>query len=113
MRLVVLGRELEFVPVKLVLHSTGITNLFAGKNNKTLAETLASKKYSQLAPEVHQRYPHSLHDKLGEFVCRLKLNDDKFYLHFLNKYGDQTYCHFLIAEHLKSMRPSLSQELLS
>ncbi len=101
MRLVALGRELAFVPVKLVLHSTGITNLFACKNNKTLAETLASKKYSQLAPEVHQRYSHSLDDKLGEFVYRLKLSNDKFYLQFLNKYGDRTDCDFSIVEYLK------------
>ena len=102
MRLVVPGRELEFVHVELELHSTGIKDIFARKNNKTLAETLKSKKYSHLASEVQERYSHSLHDKLGEFLYRLKQSGDKFYRKFLNKYGDQTYCDFSIAKPLES-----------
>jgi hypothetical protein len=76
MQLIALGKELEFISVELVLHRTGITDLFALKNNKTLAETLTSRKYFQLASQVHQRYPESIRKKLGEFVHRLKLSND-------------------------------------
>ena len=38
MFLFALGRKLEFLPVRLMIHGNGITNLFAKKNNKTVAE---------------------------------------------------------------------------
>jgi len=98
MKLCALNRELEFVPIKLVLHKSGLTNVFAMKNNKTVVETLANKKYSRLLPEVCRQYPNALNEKLGEFLYRLKMNGDMFYLRFLNEYGDNTYCDFAVAE---------------
>lgn len=97
-----LNRKLDFVPIKLVLRKNGVTNLFAFKNNKTVAETLVDKRYSRLLPEVCERYPDALGEKLGEFLYRLKMNGDKFYLRFLNPYGDNTYCDFAVTERSKS-----------
>jgi len=96
------NRNLDFVPVKLVLKKNHLTNLFAQKNNKTVAETLASKNYSRLSSEVRKRYPLALNQKLGEFLYALKMAGDNFYLRFLNEYGDDTYCDFSVAESLKA-----------
>lgn len=102
MFLFALGRKLEFLPVRLMIHGNGITNLFAKKNNKTVAETLASRRYSRLSPEMRRRYPNSLNDEIGEFLYSLKMNGDAFYLEFLNGYGDRTYCDFSMSEHKNS-----------
>lgn len=102
MELAALNRQLEFVPIKLVLHKSGLTNLFAAKNNKTVAETLASRNYSRLSSEVCRQYPSALNEKLGKFLYGLKINGDKFYLRFLNEYGDSTHCDFSMAEPLES-----------
>lgn len=96
------NRNLDFVPVKLVLKKNHLTNLFAQKNNKTVAETLASKKYSRLSPEVRKRFPHALNEKLGEFLFDLKMAGDDFYLRFLNEYGDAIFCDFMVAEPVRA-----------
>jgi hypothetical protein len=96
MKITVQGQQLEFTQIPIIMHKKGIINLFVNKNNKTLAETLLSKRYSNLSKEVHNRYPHSLNKKLGEFLSELKNKGDDFYLRFLNKYGDKVFCDFTI-----------------
>lgn len=90
---------LEFFPVKLNFLETTTTNQFAYKNNKTVAETLTHKRYAHLAIEVGKNYTAFLSEKLGDFLLRLKLEGDPFYLKFLNKYGDKTFCTFSIAQY--------------
>ncbi len=102
MKLAVLSQTLQFLPVKLQFHAFGIVDLFGQKNDKTVEQTLASRKYSCLSPEVQRRYGNSLFQPLGKFLLQLKTGGDVFYLRFLNKYGDMSYCDFAISEHLKS-----------
>lgn len=102
MKITVQNYKFDFVPVKLVLKKNHLANLFAQKNNKTVAETLSSKKYSRLSAEVRKRYPLALNEKLGEFLYDLKMGGDDFYLRFLNQYGDDVYCDFSVAESLKT-----------
>ena len=97
MNIVVQGQQLNFIQTPLSFHSHGIVNLFAGKNNKTLAETLESRRYASLSSEIHRHYPNSLNVKLGVFLLGLKSNGDNLYLHFLNEHGDKVYCDFSIA----------------
>jgi hypothetical protein len=96
MKIAVEGHQLEFIQVPMRFQRHGIVNLFAEKNNKTVAETLSHRRYTSFLKEVHYRYPNSLNDKLGEFLYRLKINKDTFYLRFLNEYGDNEFCDFLI-----------------
>ena len=98
MRIVIQEHQLEFVQIPLQFQKHGgIVDLFAKKNNKTLAETLLSRRYLSLSTEVHRFYQNSLNDKLGEFLYRLKASGDKFYLRFLNESGDNVFCDFSIA----------------
>jgi hypothetical protein len=97
MNIAINGQQLEFIHIPIVLHKQGIVDLFALKNNKSLAETLSSKRYSGFSKEIILRYPHSLDKKLGEFLLELKNIGDLFYLQFLNKYGDSVFCDFSIA----------------
>jgi hypothetical protein len=97
MKIVVQGHQLDFIQIPISFHHHGIVNLFAQKNNKTLAETLSSKRYASLSKEVFRQYPNFLNEKLGEFLYRLKINGDKFYLRFLNEHGDNVFCNFSIA----------------
>lgn len=102
MKIAVQGYQLDFIQVLIKFRQHNIVNLFAKKNNKTLAETLSSKRYASLSKEVRHRYPNSLNNKLGEFLYRLKVSGDDFYLHFLNEHGDNVFCDFSIAESIPS-----------
>lgn len=96
--LVVDGRQLVFFRVELIFTLRGLTDVFAAKNNKTLAETLAHRRYASLKDAVLQQYPNSLSAPLGRFLHELKHQGDSFYRRFLNSHGDKIYCRFHIAE---------------
>jgi hypothetical protein len=102
MELLALGKALHFLPVQLSLQKSDIVDLFAGKNNKTVAETLVCSKYRSLSGIIHQRYPYGLDQFLGAFLLRLKQSGDMFYKRFLNAHGDQTYCQFSISKYLQA-----------
>jgi len=97
MKIDIQGRQLEFITIAITFYKHGIVDLFALKNNKTLAETLLSKRYASLSEEIHHRYSNFLNDKLGKFLYKLKINGDDFYLRFLNEHGDNVFCDFSIA----------------
>ena len=97
MNLRVSERDLKFVPVRLDFQKRALVNLFAQKNNKTVAETIDSKGYADLSVEVRQNYPQSLNEPVGLFLFCLKSHEDPFYRCFLNKYGDKSYCEFSIS----------------
>lgn len=107
MKALVKGYQLEFVQVPIGFKGHAIVNLFAQKNNKTLAETLSSRRYARLSKEVQRRYPSSLNDKLGEFLYRLKILDDSLYLRFLNEHGDKVFCEFSIEKTVPSKTKGL------
>jgi hypothetical protein len=104
MKLSTPAATVEFTPVAIRFNEGLATNVFARKNNKTVAETLAHRCYMHLSSVVQMKYPHALNQKLGTFLYSLKLSSDLFYLRFLNKYGDETYCVFTIQS------PSLSRQ---
>lgn len=83
-------------PVKLVFTGEPYDNIFEGKNNKTLQETLCHKRYAKLSDETFSRYPDMLEEPLGTFLGDLKRRRDQYYKRFLNKYGDDTYSIFEI-----------------
>lgn len=91
------GHQLEFIQLPLNFHQHNIVNLFAYKNNKTLAETLSNKRYNNLSKEVFCYYSNFLNEKLGTFLYNLKIREDKFYLRFLNNQGDNVFCEFSIS----------------
>jgi hypothetical protein len=98
MKITVLEHQLKFIQIPLRFRKHGIENLFAEKNNKTLAETLLSQRYACLSNEIERRYSGSLNEKLGVFLYRLKQSGDNFYLQFLNERGDNEFCDFSIAK---------------
>lgn len=107
MRLIAEVRVLEFFPLRLVFGGAVLSDVFARKNNKTVAETLAHRRYEHLWPIVRDRYPESLNRKLGELLRALKQAGDPFYLRLLNRYGDGTYCKFRIGRSAHSDRKGL------
>ncbi|MCE5193733.1 hypothetical protein LLF88_07380 [bacterium] len=96
MEILVQGRRLEPIAVPMSFGRCDIDNVFAEKNNKTLAETLSGRRYTKLSEEIRCHYPGSLDDRLGRFLQRLKMGNDSLYLRFLNQDGDSTFCDFSI-----------------
>jgi len=101
------NKELVFTEVKLIFDNKTNLNVFTNKNNKTLLETINSGKYKKLKSEVINKYPKFLDWPLGGFILKLKNEHDNFYLKFLNKYGDKTYCHFEIKDAFYSDKKGL------
>jgi hypothetical protein len=73
-------------------------NIFAQKNNKTLAETLKDQRYIKFKVQVESKYSEYLDTKLGVFLLALKERNDDYYLNFLNRNGDQYYSQFKILD---------------
>ena len=86
--------ELSFSHVRLDFQDDVTTNVFSFKNNKTLAETLASPKYRKLKGDIEDVYVANLSQQLGEFLYDLKKAKSPLYLKFLNQHGDKVYCRF-------------------
>ncbi len=93
----------EFVRVPLRFDGGTHSDVFAQKNNKTLEQTLAHRRYAGLTHLVLPKYGSGLAMPLGKFLYELKRNGDDGYLRFLNRYGDLTYSTFAIA-HEESLR---------
>jgi hypothetical protein len=100
MLLTVNNLHINFTCIPLSFHSRDITNVFANKNNKTLAQTFVHHKYQKLHTRYGHRYLEHSETRLGTFLHNLKSNEDLNYRHFLNKYGDSSYCEFTISNHL-------------
>jgi len=86
--------QLKFERIRLKFNGEIHTDVFGVKNNKTLKETLESKKYSKFWSVVSSRYKSHLDVPLGEFLLHLKQKGDSFYQEFLNKSGDLAYSKF-------------------
>ncbi len=93
-------RKLTFKIIQLTFDKKNIENIFYDKNNKTLKETFEHDKYSCLKTLLADKYKNQLDLKLGDFLKHLKETNDKNYLCFLNKYGDNEFCEFKIQDHL-------------
>jgi len=86
-----------FVRIPLLFKAEKITNVFKFKNNKTVGETVEHPRYQHLREKVLHN-ARTLNRPLGEFLHELKLREDPFYRAFLNPYGDEVYCSFMIAD---------------
>lgn len=87
-----------FLPIPLNFELGHFVDVFAGKNNKTVLETIEHRRYLKFRSEVLERYGEERHEPLGAFLLRLKLRNDLFYQRFLNRYGDLKYSKFSIRE---------------
>ena len=91
------GAEYQFVRVQLSFEEGVFSDLFGGKNNKTVRETLAHRRYASLRETTEAAYPSRLGEPLGDFLLSLKQNGDSFYSKFLNSCGDLEYSVFKLA----------------
>jgi len=73
-------------------------NVFQCKNNKSIEETLQSARYQKLQAYTEENYNASLSKMLGDFLYKLKNENDMFYKEFLNNYGDLEYSRFMLAD---------------
>jgi hypothetical protein len=90
--------EVEFDNVPLQFEQGDFTSTFSAKNNKTVYETLLHHRYAKLRAETTNRYPNYLGWPVGKFLEHLKQLGDDYYLRYLNRYGDLTFCRFTITE---------------
>ena len=88
------GQRLAFLPVALTFLEHGLTDVFAHKNNKTVRESLAHRRYAKFAKLIAAEYLASIDQPLGTFLITLKRSGDSTYKQFLNPYGDGVYCRF-------------------
>ena len=89
--------EDQLITIHLEFKSQIYTNVFKDKNNATVKETIDSPRYKSLQKIVLQNYPQEINTRLGDFLMKLKNNNDEFYKEFLNKYGDLEYSTFYLA----------------
>jgi len=101
------GEMLCFERSDLTFLASGLSDVFAAKNNKTLRETIAHRRYQSLAAAAHERYSVSLDTPLGLFVTALKARGDSFYRKFLNSHGDGVFCQFRMANTQHKMMKGL------
>lgn len=88
------GRRLEFQRVSLTFLHHGVTDVFGEKNNKTVEQTLAHKRYAKLSDVIARQFSGSMREPLGDFLLKLKGSGNSIYTRFLNPYGDGVYCRF-------------------
>ena len=88
------GRVLEFQRATLSFVPGIKSNVFAEKNNKTVAETLAHKRYCSLLGLISAEHADAMDKPLGTFLLQLKVSGNANYKRFLNAYGDCSYCTF-------------------
>jgi hypothetical protein len=88
----------DFLGIPLEFQDGAHKNVFADKNNKTVAETLEHPKYQHLADHFYEAHSELLELPLGTALMQMKDCGDDFYLRFLNKYGDLVYSVFRLAD---------------
>ena len=88
----------DFESVPLLFEKCIQVDVFAFKNNKSVAETLAHSRYAKLKESTLANYRNALNQPLGEFLLSLKDSGDEYYKRFLNKYGDLKYSKFFLAD---------------
>ena len=91
--------NLKFERASLTVIERGIDSVFKTKNNKTLKETLQQQRYKSVSKKISKPSDTDLDKQLGIFLMDKKLSNDVEYKLFLNKYGDNTFCHFKLDSH--------------
>lgn len=77
------GNDLRFERVPLTFEPDMRADVFALKNNKTVAQTLAHPRYAGLQSVISPRHQTALHSPLGDFLLRMKAEGDLTYRRFL------------------------------
>ena len=90
--------EFSFAVFELPVPRARQRDIFARKNNKTVGDTLAHRRYASLAADIRTRYLDRLGEPLGRFLLSLKRAGDTTYRRFLNPYGDLEYCTFQVPD---------------
>jgi hypothetical protein len=90
--------DLRFIRVPLKFEPDLRTDLFALKNNKTVAQTLVHPRYAGLLSVIPARYQSLLQIPLGDFLLKMKADGDLTYSRFLNNNGDLEYRFFQLAD---------------
>lgn len=94
--LVKLGdREFAFHRIKIEIVTNDIQEPYKLFDKKTIRQLLQHSRYKHLKDAVYQNYEHILDTPAGQALYQLKTEKDPFYMQFLNKYGDLTYCNFV------------------
>ena len=101
------GRRLEFQRAGLTFLGHGMTDVFGQKNNKTVEQTLAHRRYAKLSDAIGRQFPDSMREPLGDFLSKLKRAGNSTYKRFLNPYGDGVYCRFRMERGPLSLKKGL------
>lgn len=94
------NRTLKFEKASLTILEKGIKSTFKKKNNKTLSETLEHSRYKKIKTKIKEPTKAELQSTLGNYLINKKNINDSEYMFFLNKYGDNDFCHFKLESHL-------------
>ncbi|MFA5222379.1 MAG: hypothetical protein WC391_08865 [Methanoregula sp.] len=91
------AKTLYFKPVPLH-YLTGVKRDVFGKSTRILADVLSMPAFSDLKTAVEEKYAKNLTLPLGRFVAELRQRADPLYHSFLNRFGDEEYSTFRVAE---------------
>lgn len=96
---------MTFVASTLRFREGSFENTFSKKRNKTLAETLQSKRYKKFKDFFEVEFQIHLDMPLGDFLIKLKSDGNPLYKKFLNAHGDEVFCQFqMVEESHKSLK---------
>lgn len=83
-----------FCKTPFALFEKDIASPFLQYDGHTVSDLLHKKHYSSLRYAVESTYPQFLNSRIQSFMKYLIQNNDQFYLKFLNKNGNDTFCRF-------------------
>jgi len=92
--------DLNFVKASIKFLEKDISSVFKTKNNKTLAETLEHPRYKSILNKIPPPTQKELDTPLGEYLMAIKSSGDDALELFLNKYGNNIFCHFRLESNL-------------
>lgn len=98
--IIVDSKVIKFSLISINIEERNIASAFFKKNNKSLKETLENEKYYAIKNRLEKKYKIYGNEPIGNFLKRLKESNNTDYLHFLNRYGDNNFCHFAISQFL-------------
>lgn len=98
--IIVDSKAIKFSLISINIEERNIASVFFKKNNKSLKETLENEKYYAIKNRLEKKYKIYGNERIGNFLKRLKESNNTDYLHFLNRYGDNKFCHFTISQFL-------------
>lgn len=83
-----------FTKTPFKFYEKDITSPFLQYDGHTVNSLLNKRRYASLRFTVENQYPQFLNSRIQSFMKYLVQNKDDFYLKFLNKNGNDTFCRF-------------------